>query len=162
MNSFFQKIVFLFVFLTVGFGAGAFAAGAPGQVYLEECSACHTAYPPVFLPQKSWDQLLLHLDHHFGQNAELIDSGTLQSLQLFLSKNNFDHSRIRQRYGSRFDTLGTPLRVTETRFFQAIHHEIPDRYVTQNPKVKTFARCAACHQGADQGNFDERGIRIPR
>lgn len=162
MQKLLIKIIYAVLCLSVAGTGSALAADAPGQLYTSECSSCHVAYPPVFLPQKSWDRLLQQLDHHFGQNAELLDQNTMQTLKLFLSKNNFDHSRIKQRYGNRFDTPGTPIRVTETRFFQAIHREVPDRYVTQNPKVKTFARCAACHQGAERGSFDERGIHIPR
>jgi hypothetical protein len=27
--------------------------------------------------------------------------------------------------------------------------------------VKSAANCAACHSGAERGNFDERGLRFP-
>jgi len=27
--------------------------------------------------------------------------------------------------------------------------------------VGSFARCEACHRGAEQGDFDEHGVRIP-
>ena len=138
------------------------AATDPGAViYKNECSACHIAYPTQFLSTRSWDVLIKNLADHFGDNAELAPQDTA-ALKSFLDNNNYDQSRIKRRYGNRFDTQGAPLRISETRFFRAIHHEISDRYVTQNPKVKSYANCAACHRGAERGNFDEDEVRVPR
>jgi hypothetical protein len=33
--------------------------------------------------------------------------------------------------------------------------------VTGNPEVVSFSRCETCHRGAEQGDFDEHGVRIP-
>lgn len=140
----------------------ASAATDPGAViYKSECSACHIAYPTQFLSTQSWDAVLKNLSDHFGDNAELTPEDTA-AVKLFLDNNNYDQSRIKRRYGNRFDSNGTPLRISETRIFRAIHHEIPARYVTQNPKVKSYANCSACHRGADHGNFDEDEVRVPR
>ncbi len=138
------------------------AATDPGAaIYRNECSQCHVAYPTQFLPTASWDAVMNNLADHFGDNAELSAEDTA-AVKSFLDRNNYDQSRIKRRYGNRFDSKGVKLRLTETRFFQAIHHEIPSRYVTQNPKVKSYAHCAACHRGAERGNFDEDEVRIPR
>jgi hypothetical protein len=138
------------------------AATDPGAaIYHNECSQCHVAYPTQFLPTASWDAVMNNLADHFGDNAELSAEDTA-AVKSFLERNNYDQSRIKRRYGNRFDSKGVKLRLTETRFFQAIHHEIPSRYVTQNPKVKSYAHCAACHRGAERGNFDEDEVRIPR
>ncbi|MGD2172230.1 MAG: cytochrome C [Gammaproteobacteria bacterium] len=138
------------------------SAGTNGRkVYQSECGACHVPYPAVFLTASSWDALLRKLDDHFGDNAEL-GAENLASIKTFLEQNSYDKSNIRKRYGNRFDTPGTPLRVSETRFFKAVHGEVPDRYVTGNPKVKSYSRCGACHGGAQQGSFDEDEVRIPR
>ncbi len=139
---------------------GAWAA-APQQTYSSECGSCHIPYPAAFLPSASWDQLLGHLDKHFGDNAEL-SKETRAQIAGYLDTHSYDNSRIHQRYGSRFDTPGMPLRVSETRLFQAMHHEVSDRWVSSNPKVKSFSHCDACHAGAAQGNFDEDEVRIPR
>jgi hypothetical protein len=149
------------VCLLVGL-AQANAATVPGAtIYHKECSQCHVAYPTQFLPTSSWDAVMNNLADHFGDNAELTAEDTA-AVKSFLERNNYDQSRIKRRYGNRFDSRGTPLRITKTRFFHAIHNEVPDRYVFQNPKVKTFARCEACHRGAQYGNFDEDEVRIPR
>ena len=34
------------------------------DIYLDECGACHLAYPPGLLPEPSWRLLLAHLDDH--------------------------------------------------------------------------------------------------
>jgi hypothetical protein len=142
--------------------AQANAATDPGAaIYNNECSQCHMAYPTQFLPTASWDAVMNNLADHFGDNAELSAEDTAL-VKSFLERNNYDQSRIKRRYGNRFDTKGTTLRLTETRFFRAIHHEIPDRLVSGNPKVKTYARCEVCHRGAQHGNYDEDGVRIPR
>ncbi len=153
-----QAILFTLVAGLVSANANA-DSGA--DLYKSECSACHIAYPPAFLTSASWDAVLAHLDDHFGDNAELA-AQELASIKQYVEKNSFDHSRIKRRYGNRFDTPGTPLRVTKTRFFRAIHDEVPDRLVTGNPAVKTFARCEVCHRGAQYGSFDEDEVRIPR
>jgi len=149
--------VFLFAWSAQSFAA----TDSARKVYQSECGACHVPYPAVFLSTTSWDALLGQLDKHFGDNAELAP-GDLASIKTFLEHNSYDHSNIKKRYGNRFDTPGTPLRVSETRFFKAVHGEVPERLVTGNPKVKTFARCGACHSGAQQGFYDEEGVRIPR
>jgi len=131
------------------------------KIYQSECGACHVPYPAVFLTSSSWDSVLKHLDDHFGDNAEL-SAGDLASIKSFLERHSYDRSNIRKRYGNRFDTPGTPLRVSETAFFKAVHGEVPNRLVTGNPAVKTYARCEACHGGAQQGSFDEDEVHIPR
>ena len=137
------------------------ASDSGRKLYQTECGACHVAYPPAFLATDSWDALLQKLDSHFGDNAELA-VGDLASIKAYLDNNNYDQSGIKRRYGNRLDTPGTPLRVTSTLFFKAVHEEVPERVVSENQAVKTFARCEACHSRAQQGSFDEDEVRIPR
>jgi len=37
----------------------------------QECSACHVAYYPNFLPTSSWKKVMANLDKHFGTDASL-------------------------------------------------------------------------------------------
>ncbi len=156
------RLFFLLTVISLGawFSVASAAGNSAAQVYHKECSDCHIAYPTAFLSTASWDAVLNSLDKHFGENAEL-SPGDLQSVKSYLETNNYDQSRIKSRYNGRFDTPGTPLRITETRFFQALHHEVPDRLVSGNPAVKTYARCESCHRGAQNGSFDEDDVRIP-
>lgn len=137
------------------------ATGSEKKLYQSECGACHVAYPAIFLTTASWHALLQQLDGHFGDNAELA-AEDLASIESYLERNSYDQSNVRKRYGNRFDTPGNPLRVSDTVFFKAVHGEVPNRLVTGNPKVKSYARCGACHSRAQQGSFDEDEVRIPR
>ena len=52
-------------------------------------------------------------------------------------------------------------RITRSAWFLREHGEVrPATWAL--PAVKSAANCAACHTRADQGEFRERDIRIPR
>lgn len=117
----------------------------------EECSSCHIAYPPQMLPARSWRAIMDGLDQHFGTDASL-DAQTAADITAFL-----EHNAGRERLSS------TPplLRISETRWFVHEHDEVPAR-IWQNEQVKSPSNCAACHVNAGQGDYSERGIRIPK
>lgn len=125
---------------------------ASNPLYQKECSGCHIAYPAKMLTRQSWIRIMDNLGDHFGDDATL-SASTRQAIMAYLSKNSGG------RGGKYADEA--PLRITETRYFQREHREIPNRMVKGNPKVRSFANCAACHTGAEQGNFSEHGVRIP-
>ncbi|PHS79168.1 MAG: hypothetical protein COB59_03225 [Rhodospirillaceae bacterium] len=54
-----------------------------------ECSDCHMAYPPILLPQASWEKILGNLSDHFGDDASL-DDATVKSLTEYFVKNSND------------------------------------------------------------------------
>jgi cytochrome c553 len=124
---------------------------ARNALWQAECGACHVAYPPRLLPAESWHALMSGLDRHFGSDASLAPAAE-REIGAFLEKNA----------GSNRHAAGKPiLRITETRWFQREHDEVPER-TWKNPKVKSPANCAACHTQAESGNYGEHGIRIPR
>lgn len=121
--------------------------------YQQECGACHIAYPPGMLPAASWRRLMNDLPHHFGTDASL-DEATLRELAGWLDANA----------GSGRRSSATPPpqdRITRSAWFVHEHDELPAE-VWKRPAVKSAANCAACHTRADQGDFRERHIRIPR
>jgi mono/diheme cytochrome c family protein len=132
------------------------------ELYRTECAACHMAYAPGLLPARSWEKMMAGLDDHFGDNAEL-DPDTAATITKYLVENAAD--RVDYRRSAKINrSIGkneTPLRISETPYFKAKHDEIPARMVTGNPKVKSFANCAACHTQAEKGNFNEHDVRIP-
>ena len=134
---------------------------ANDKLYVEECGACHFAYPPGLLPARSWEKLLSDLSDHFGENAEL-GTDVAHSLTAYLTKNAADKTRNRlsQRL-ARSVAHTTPLRITETAFFKREHREVPQRLVKDNPKVQSFSKCQVCHTRAAQGSFNEEEIDIP-
>lgn len=131
-------------------------------LYREECGACHFAYQPGLLPEKSWRKMMLGLEDHFGDNAEL-DSETQNKLLEYLVANSADKSnykRSKRILGSlRQDEV--PLRISDTLYFERKHDEIPLRYVKDNKDVASYSNCTACHTRADAGSYNEHEVKIP-
>jgi len=120
--------------------------------YKQECAACHVAFPPGMLPADSWQRLMNDLPHHYGTDASL-DATTVSELAAWLSANSGTYKRVREAPPEE--------RITKSAWFIRKHDELPVD-VWKRPAVKSAANCAACHPQADQGNFNEHAIRIPR
>jgi hypothetical protein len=131
---------------------GRVARTPPLPEYQQECGACHTAYPSRFLPAASWQRLLGNLGHHFGTDASL-DAAATQRLSGWLAA----HAGGSGRRGAEAPPGD---RITRSAWFIGEHREI-DATVWKRSAVKSAANCAACHTGAEKGNFDEHQIRIP-
>jgi len=137
--------------------------GPVAEAYIEECSACHMAYPAGFLPERSWNRLLSNLGDHFGENAE-VEPDTLAQIKGYLSANagEYTSNRRAQKFLRSIAAADAPLRITELKYFKRKHHEIPDRLVSGNPEVGSFSQCDVCHgEGAQQGYFDDDRVNIP-
>lgn len=114
-----------------------------------ECGGCHVAYPPRLLPAASWRELMRSLDRHFGTDASL-DAATAAPILAYLEAN-----------AGRGNADAAATRITETRWFSREHAEIAGA-VWSRRAVGSPANCAACHRQAEQGDFSERSVRIPR
>ena len=127
-----------------------------------ECSSCHMAYHPGLLPERSWKKLMAGLDQHFGENASL-DAPTASEIEQFLVANSADRQpgRRSQRIMQSIPASAAPLRISETDYFIARHDEISPA-IFKRKSIGSAANCAACHQGAEKGDFSERLVRIPR
>lgn len=123
--------------------------------YQQECAACHLAYPPGLLPAASWQRLMGGLPQHFGTDASL-DAAAVKEIGQWLQAHAADTRR------SRAGAVAPPEdRITRSAWFQREHREIvPATWA--RPAIKSAANCAACHTRAEQGDFDERTLRIPR
>lgn len=136
------------------------------NAYQSECGDCHMAYPPDMLPKQSWRNLMTGLDDHFGDNAEL-DAATAAEISDFLKRHA--NGRMKGSKGSKGSKwlsgmrmpAQTASRITETPWFRAQHHEIPARMVQNNPDIRSYSRCDACHANAASGSFNEHDVRIP-
>lgn len=118
----------------------------------KECGACHVVYTPNLLPTASWRAIMSDLGNHFGADASL-DAATQEELSDYLQKHAGSRDEV---------TTGKPvLRISDMRWFKREHHEISTR-TWQSAKVKTDSNCGACHTKADEGNFSERYVHIPR
>lgn len=143
--------------LVVGLAFVAHEAAADGHRYRvdnpswkAECGSCHVAFPPQLLSAPAWRSLMAGLDRHFGTDASL-DPAAAKEIGAFLDAN---------AGGGRRAEPGT-LRITETRWFRHEHDEVPAS-AWKRPSIGSAANCAACHRSAEQGDFRERNIRIPR
>ena len=141
--------------------AGLSAAHAEGRrvaavpalpQYQQECAACHIAYPPGLLPAASWQRVMNNLPHHYGTDAS-VDAATLKELSAWLAA----HAGT----GSRVGVAPPEDRITRSAWFVRQHDEVPAA-AWKRASVKSASNCAACHAQADQGDFDEDRVRIPR
>ena len=116
-----------------------------------ECAACHIAYPAGMLPAPSWKRLMGSLDHHYGTDASL-DEASVHEISQWLQVNAGTYKRVSE--------APPEDRITRSAWFERKHRKI-EPSVWKLPSVKSAANCAACHTGADQGNFNEHDLRIP-
>jgi Dihaem cytochrome c len=120
--------------------------------YKAECAACHIAYPPRLLPAASWQRLMTQLPKHFGTDASL-DAATVTALSTWLSANAAAGRRMAQPPAED--------RITRSAWFMRKHDEVPAA-TWKRASIKSASNCVACHTGADQGDFNEHNVRIPR
>lgn len=123
-----------------------------------ECGACHMTYHPGLLPARSWRKMMGGLEKHFGQNASL-DSIPQKEITSFLVKFSADQGST--KYAKSIPAASTPLRITETAWFKREHREVPAE-VWKRAKIGSPSNCIACHKGAEQGDFSEDKVAIPR
>ncbi len=133
-------------------GGRSMAAASPSPKYRQECAACHIAYPPGLLPAASWQRVMNNLPHHFGTDAS-VDAATLKELSTWLAS----HAGT----GSRVGVAPPDDRITRSAWFIRQHDEVAAA-TWKRASVKSPSNCAACHAQADQGDFDEDRVRIPR
>jgi mono/diheme cytochrome c family protein len=103
------------------------------------------------LPARSWQRLMTGLDRHYGSDASL-DPATVQQLAGWLQQHAGTYKRVAEEPPQD--------RLTRSAWFQRKHREI-DPAVWRLASVKSAANCAACHGGAEQGRFDDDGLRFP-
>lgn len=123
---------------------GGNLATPPNAAWKADCASCHIAYPPPLLPAPAWRRMMAQLDRHFGTDASL-EAAAAAEIGAYLER----HAGA----GKRVAGAGSSLRITETPWFRREHDEV---------SLKNAANCGACHTLADQGDFRERNLRIPR
>ena len=134
------------------------------DLYEESCGECHYAYQPGLLPKRSWEKMMLpdELEDHFGENAELDEEDRTEILK-FLVENAADTSFYKRstKIARSIPDDATPLRITEVPYIKRKHKPMTDKYVKNNPKVKSLINCNKCHREIDKGIFDDDTVLIP-
>ena len=122
------------------------------ELYKQECSACHVAYPPQLLPAASWKHLMDTLPRHFGTDASL-EPAAVNQLWTWFNAN---------AGGGKTGNARPPEdRITRSAWFVREHDEI-SAATWKRPAIKSASNCMACHSAADKGDFSEHNIHIPR
>lgn len=129
--------------------------------YRSTCGGCHFLYPPELLPAASWEKIVNQLDKHFGEPVP-IDPQSKEVIGKFLAENGADRSSA-EKSGKIIKSLGekTPLRITEIPYIQRKHRGIKPE-VLNRKTIGSLANCIACHTTAEQGNFNEGYVTIPK
>jgi nitrate/TMAO reductase-like tetraheme cytochrome c subunit len=109
---------------------------------LKECGSCHMAFQPAFLTANAWRTMMGNLSDHFGDNAEMAPE-KVQAITDYLVNN-----------ASRFKRTSDGQRITQAYWFEKKHRKVPP-HVWKDPKVMTASNCPACHQGAEQGWYED-------
>lgn len=118
----------------------------------QECTSCHGAYAPGLLPAESWQRLMNTLPQHFGADASL-DAASAKEITTWLTANAGTYKRVREAPPGD--------RITQSAWFVRKHDEVPAT-TWKRASIRSPANCNACHAQADQGDFNEHGVRIPR
>ncbi|MGY0196891.1 diheme cytochrome c [Leptothrix sp. BB-4] len=139
-------------FATPAMADGNLSPSHPLKAYDAECAACHLAFPPALLPAGSWARLMSRLDHHYGSDASL-DPKAAAEIGAWLQHEAGTGRRARSEPPDD--------RITRSAWFQRKHDEVRSD-IWKRASVKSPANCAACHRGAERGDYDEDSVRIPR
>jgi hypothetical protein len=143
--------------LSLGFLSSAMADRPlmPANVlpaYKNECASCYMAYTPTMLSKSSWQRIMGSLDKHYGTDAS-VDIATERQIGVWLQSLGGTYKRA--------EASSPADRLTTTQWFEKKHRKI-DKEVWTRKSINGKAQCQACHQGADIGDFEDDGVRIPR
>lgn len=129
--------------------------------YKEACGACHFAYQPGLLPSGSWKKILSQTAKHFDASFEL-DPEAKKALAAYLEADAAEKSTAK-RSARIMKSLGksTPLRITEIPVIKNKHRKISEA-VLKRPAIGSLSNCIACHQKAEEGDYSERTVSIPK
>lgn len=131
---------------------------AEAELFVSECGACHTLYPPHSLPKHSWVSMMNDLENHFGDDATLYEDD-YHTILNFLVQNSAETStqemsfKISQSVGSN-DIIA----ITQTGYWQNEHKNIPKKVFEHN-EVKSKANCKVCHSDIENGLIEDDKIK---
>ena len=147
------------IYLIIGMAAQTVNAGSKNLmsvnvplIYKQECASCHMSYAPALLPKESWTEIMNGLQKHYGTDASL-SRQELEQISSWLNSNAGTYKRVKE----------APLdnRITNSDWFVRKHKKISSREFL-SPAIKSPSNCNACHKNAEQGNFDDDEVRIPK
>jgi len=128
----------------------------------ENCSECHFAFHPSLLPARSWQKIFDEQHEHFGDDLDL-DRKLFTELLKFHLDNAAERGLTEPSRKILFYTPenATPVRITETKYWQRKHEDIKDIY-WKSKQVSIKGNCAACHLDAKEGTYEDSDMRLPK
>jgi hypothetical protein len=124
-------------------------------LYIQECGACHLAYPPGLLPEQSWAKVMSGLADHFGENAEL-DAVSASHISNYLTSNALEMGKPTPMSEMlRNMPADPPLRITEFPAFNAAHEVVAQQLDMDTFPEGFLSPCADCHRQAGEGVFEK-------
>lgn len=149
-------LISLLVPHSIALADGLKVAPVKDPVVAKECSACHMLYPAGLLPARSWQAMMAGLKNHFGDNAEL-DDAIRKQITDYLVVNASDAKGRGGKLLRDVSAGAAPLRISEMPWFLRKHDKkgriAPDTLKRRG--AKSAADCKACHQGAENGYFED-------
>lgn len=130
-------------------------------VWRKACGECHLAFHPTLLPARSWQKMMDEQNQHFGEALGL-DDASVKVITRFLVANAAESglSEPARKVNASVAPGEAPQHIIETRYWKRKHEEIDAAY-WKDPKIKTKINCGACHLDAEQGMFEDSGMRLP-
>ena len=130
-------------------------------LFQEECSSCHTLYPPFLLPRASWAKIMDNLENHFGDDASL-EREDMLSIKSYLLSNSAESSTKE----AAFKILKTlenndTIAITKTPYWIKRHKEI-EKEIFSSKKVGKKSNCKACHGNFESALLNDKDIAIPK
>jgi hypothetical protein len=119
-----------------------------------ECGACHLAFSPAMLPERSWHAIMSGLNDHFGEDASL-DGATAAHIETYLVANAADADSRYEEVLRRLDPAAVPLRISELPWWIREHEEEVGPGAFDDPDVGSKANCVACHRDAARGSYED-------
>lgn len=145
--------------VAAAWAGGHFVPPVKDPLVLKECSACHMAYQPAFLPARSWSKLMGDLSKHFGEDASLPaeEAKKIETYLVGLAGDARSGAARAERYMQGIARDATPLRITETPWFLGKHGRKGriSAATLARKKLKSPAQCAGCHVGAEKGLYED-------
>ena len=147
------------IYLIIGMVAQTANAGSKNLmpvnvplIYKQECASCHMSYAPALLPKESWTEIMNWLQKHYGTDASISQQEMMQ-IASWLNSNAGTYKRVKEAPPDN--------RITKSGWFEKKHRKISSREFLSTA-IKSPSNCNACHKNAEQGNFDDDEVRIPK
>lgn len=129
------------------------------QAWHAECGACHLAYSPALLPERSWRRTFAGQNDHFGEDLGIAEGSVARLLEQ--AGRAMPTTWSAWKLARSAPAGEAPLRITELPFWRAIHEGVPPEWF-RAPLSGGKHDCEACHSDAASGIFHPRMIHIPK